>query len=79
MFDAVANVGYLSHLFAGWVGSRGQVYSFDPVPWTFEIVALVRPLVLSTCGGKSLFVNVQKRGRIIGIALIHGCFAETPK
>ena len=64
VIDAGANVGYLSHLFAGWVGARGQVYSFEPVPWTFEILASnmkklgvtnasVFPLALSDAAGSA--------------------------
>jgi len=36
--DAGANVGYLSHLFSLWVGAPGHVHSFEPVPWTFDIL-----------------------------------------
>jgi FkbM family methyltransferase len=40
VIDAGANVGYLSHLFSQWVGNaEGQIHSFEPVPWTYEILA----------------------------------------
>ena len=34
--DAGANLGYLTRLFAEWVGSGGRVYSFEPVPDTYQ-------------------------------------------
>ncbi|MGH7931031.1 MAG: FkbM family methyltransferase, partial [Candidatus Binatia bacterium] len=36
--DAGANVGYTSALMARWVGGEGAVYSFEPVPETFELL-----------------------------------------
>lgn|SRR5208282_3283972 len=35
-FDVGANVGYLSAIAAGFVGVRGQVHAFEPVPEYFE-------------------------------------------
>lgn len=36
VFDIGANVGYLSSLFARWVGQEGQVISVEPIPDTFD-------------------------------------------
>ena len=48
VIDAGANIGYLSHLFSQWVGSEGTVHSFEPVPWTNDILrSNVRKLGLS--------------------------------
>ncbi len=40
--DIGANIGYYSILFASLVGSRGRVYSFEPMPKLFELVEEVR-------------------------------------
>jgi FkbM family methyltransferase len=37
--DVGANVGYVSRLFSEWVGPDGAVYSFEPVPDTFKVLA----------------------------------------
>ena len=36
--DAGANVGYVTALLAAWVGPRGRVHSFEPVPQTAELL-----------------------------------------
>jgi len=36
VLDIGANVGYLSRIFAGWVGPRGRVVSIEPIPDTFD-------------------------------------------
>lgn len=37
--DAGANIGYVSMLLARWVGPRGRVHSFEPVPETFSLLS----------------------------------------
>lgn len=37
--DAGANIGYVTMLLSQWVGSQGQVDSFEPVPDTFELLS----------------------------------------
>jgi len=45
--DAGANVGYVTALLARWVGPRGRVHSFEPVPQTADLLRrAVRRLAL---------------------------------
>jgi FkbM family methyltransferase len=37
--DAGANIGYITALFSRWVGPTGRVYSMEPEPGTFDILA----------------------------------------
>ncbi len=39
VIDIGANVGYLSGLFARWVGAEGRVTSFEPIPATFDALS----------------------------------------
>ena len=36
--DAGANIGYVTAMLARWVGSAGQVFSFEPVPETYDFL-----------------------------------------
>ena len=36
--DAGANIGYVTAMLARWVGSAGQVFSFEPVPETYDLL-----------------------------------------
>jgi FkbM family methyltransferase len=54
--DVGANIGYVTMLLSEWVGPQGRVYSFEPVPDTFDLLrhnvrALdLRNVELSNCG-----------------------------
>ena len=37
--DAGANIGYVTALFSRWVGPSGRVFSLEPEPGTFDILA----------------------------------------
>lgn len=37
--DVGANIGYITAIGAGFVGKRGKVYSFEPVPKCFELLS----------------------------------------
>ncbi|MBU1694390.1 MAG: FkbM family methyltransferase [Verrucomicrobia bacterium] len=37
--DAGANIGYVTALFSRWVGPTGRVYSMEPEPGTFDVLA----------------------------------------
>jgi len=37
--DGGANIGYVTRLLSEWVGAAGRVYSFEPVPETFSLLA----------------------------------------
>jgi len=39
VLDIGANVGYLSGLFARWVGSDGKVVSVEPIPATYDVLS----------------------------------------
>ena len=36
--DAGANIGYVTAMLARWVGAKGKVLSFEPVPETFDLL-----------------------------------------
>lgn len=38
VIDAGANIGYVSLLLSRWVGPGGRVFSFEPVPRTFDLL-----------------------------------------
>ncbi|OGJ73080.1 hypothetical protein A2424_02035 [Candidatus Peribacteria bacterium RIFOXYC1_FULL_54_13] len=38
MLDIGAHTGYYSRLFSSLVGPRGRVFSFEPDPWSFEVL-----------------------------------------
>ena len=38
ILDIGAHTGYYSRLFSSLVGTRGRVYSFEPDPWSFEVL-----------------------------------------
>lgn len=37
--DAGANIGYVTRLLSEWVGPGGRIFSFEPVPETFDLLA----------------------------------------
>jgi FkbM family methyltransferase len=37
--DAGANIGYVTGLLSRWAGPAGRVYSFEPVPETFDLLS----------------------------------------
>lgn len=39
VLDIGANVGYLSGLFARWVGPEGRVVSIEPIPATYDVLS----------------------------------------
>lgn len=36
--DAGANIGYVTAMLARWVGTEGRVFSFEPVPETYDLL-----------------------------------------
>lgn len=38
VIDVGANIGYISHLLAQWVGPEGKVHALEPVPGTFDLL-----------------------------------------
>lgn len=38
ILDIGAHTGYYSRLFSSLVGAQGRVYSFEPDPWSFEVL-----------------------------------------
>lgn len=37
--DAGANIGYVALLLSRWVGPQGRVFSFEPIPETYDLLA----------------------------------------
>ena len=41
VFDIGANIGYTTKLMADWVTSSGRVFSFEPIPGTYDVLQYV--------------------------------------
>lgn len=65
--DIGANVGFLTRQFAGMVGRKGRVFSFEPDPYVFEHlqfntrrfpqVALAQTAMSDSCGSSTLYLH----------------------
>jgi FkbM family methyltransferase len=66
--DAGANVGYVTLLLSRWVGEKGSVHSFEPVPETFEWLSeSVRKLNLQNVTLHNCGLSDTARGATMGI------------
>lgn len=66
--DVGANIGYVTVLLSRWVGPRGVVHSFEPVPDTFEALAHnVRKLKLGNVRTYDVGLSSDERPAVMGI------------
>ena len=66
--DAGANVGYVTLLLSRWVGEKGCVHSFEPVPETFEWLSeSVRKLKLANVNLHDCGLSDSSRSAAMGI------------
>ena len=66
--DAGANIGYVTLLLSRWVGESGCVYSFEPVPETFEWLSeSVRKLKLANVKLQNYGLSDSAQSATMGI------------
>jgi FkbM family methyltransferase len=66
--DAGANVGYVTLLLSRWVGEKGCVHSFEPVPETFEWLSeSVRKLKLANVSLHNCGLSNSEQSAVMGI------------
>jgi len=85
ILDVGAHTGYYSRLFSSLVGTHGRVYSFEPDPWSFEVlrnythhrenIQRVPSAVGDTTQQSTFFPNTRNRANS---SLFPGLFSEAP-